>query len=133
MNSWNLSLAVMESIGTILALVGLIRIYSGTKARYRSAVAQLDRALELEDLEQQEIASARDTGSDIRSIIASYRELHLANGLPRPAGYGESHQPGHEAVSVLRVLGDGAKADLFIAIVGVSLSGAAGILGNLVA
>lgn len=120
--------AGMELLGMLMTLYGLIAIFRGTKARYIDARQKLDRALELNREEQ--AAFALGTEGDV-DIIARFKALHDANGLPRPAGFGEAYQPGYETASVMRVLGAGAGRDLVIASVGLSLSGAAGVLAAL--
>ena len=120
--------AAMELLGMLLTLGGLIAIFRGTKARYVDARKRLARALELNAEEQVAIAREPDR---VREIIADFQAQHLANGLPRPAGYGESYQPGYETESIMSVLGAGARRDLVIASVGLVLSGSAGVLAAL--
>ncbi|AJW80701.1 hypothetical protein DZF93_04080 [Clavibacter michiganensis subsp. insidiosus] len=120
--------AAMELVGMLLTLGGLIAISRGAKVRYLDAREKLARALELN--EEEETAKAREPGRK-REIIAEFQAHHLANGLPRRAGYGESFQPGYETESVMRVLGAGAGRDLVIASIGLVLSGTAGVLATL--
>jgi hypothetical protein len=120
--------AAMELVGMLMTLGGLIAIFLGTRSRYHDARRKLKRALELRDEEQAAIALGVEDNID---MIARFKALHEANGLPRPAGFGEAYQPGYETEGVMRVLGAGAGRDLVIASVGLFLSGAAGVLAAL--
>ncbi|WP_378718467.1 hypothetical protein [Microbacterium plantarum] len=120
----------MEGTGALLTLVGVISLFMGARSRYREARAQLGRALQLNLEEAAERATAQ-SDAERQAVYELYVSRHLANGLPRPAGYGHSYQPGYETVNIMRVLGDGALRDLIIASLGVALSGVAGVLANL--
>lgn len=128
MTCWQLTLAITSGLGTLLALLGLVLLFSGARNRYIQARGQLRRALELVD---EENAERRVEGANSAAILEKYIRLHADNGLPRPAGYGHSYQPGYESVNVMRALGNGAWRDLLIASLGLLLSGVASVLSFL--
>lgn len=128
MSTWQIVLAILEAVGTAMTLGGLIALFVGARNRYRQARAQLVRAIELGTEEEAEHAHNPD---NFQAIYEKYVALHEQNGVPRPAGYGGSYQPGYESVNIMRALGNGALRDLIVASTGVMASGAAGVLANL--
>jgi len=122
---------VLEVVGFVLVLVGLVRGYLGIRSRLAAVTAAIARHRSLEEQEQRDL---REMGTDAEqlALLRHNDEIYKQIGLPRsPGGFGGHDEPsaGAEALFVARSIANGAGVDLSVAIAGLLLSTVAGVLG----